>query len=109
MMLPRSSAFRIGSGAVVATALASVVAALAATQTRDADKGSSRADGSIAGTVLSSSEANRPIAGSVVVLRDLERGVSRQTDTNLSGRFVFGSLPEGHYLITASKSPYVSA
>lgn len=58
----------------------------------------------IAGAVVDSRESG--ITGAEVSLRDIGRGVVRQTTTNARGRYVFDALPPGDYELEVSKDGF---
>lgn len=61
--------------------------------------------GAIAGTVWDATNET-PLAGAVVALWSLEKGVKRHVFTNNEGRYEFGGLPDGAYILFANMRGY---
>jgi hypothetical protein len=64
---------------------------------------------SIAGVVSSADSSAQPIRLAMVVLIGEKTGALDVTMTDASGAFAFHDLPADHYLVGASKRPYIGA
>src|SRR5437773_2547924 len=65
--------------------------------------------GSVDGVVMSDDAPPRPLRLAYVVLIGAVTGTLRVTSTDAAGRFAFANLAADHYLIGASKPPYLGA
>lgn len=81
---------------------------LAAATTAPAGAQTSSTSGAVRGTVVGPGDA--PVADASVLLRDVERGVTRQVRTDGEGRFTLGLLLPGTYLYAVrSRAPDLKA
>src|SRR5262249_12050088 len=65
------------------------------------------ASGVLSGTVVDQ-KSGRPLNQATVVIAGADVGLVRVTATDSKGAFIFSELPAGHFLVGASKAPYLA-
>jgi len=93
---------------VIATTLA-VVSGIHAQQARDQGAGAPTKMGTavLSGVVVTDEQAPQPIRRAAVSINNTDGSVTRTTFTDETGRFTLSALPEGRYMLSASKSPFL--
>ena len=80
----------------------------AQTSVRDVAKPQAAGTASVTGTIVTDETDPRPLRRVRVGLTSSDRRVGRTTVTDDAGRFSFAGLPAGRFLLTATKSGYVT-
>ncbi|MEO7191035.1 MAG: carboxypeptidase-like regulatory domain-containing protein [Vicinamibacterales bacterium] len=97
---------RTSIGAIVFILLSG--AALPASQARNVAAPQPANTATVAGVVVDDNGTGAPIARAVVVLRGADVQPAMLVVADDTGRFVFGNLPAGSFVVTASKSGYLT-